>query len=521
MVSYEVPRPPRNLFERARDSVRLATAFFKGDKTTIDNITSETVFSPLQPLTPYLPNIVGRTWDYQPGYNIQFRPDGYGRISFAELRGIARQCEILRLALRTVKDQIAGFEWQIVPLEDSTAEPDDPRIKELTKFFERPDRINAWDQWVRLLLDDYLVIDALAIYRPKDKVGRPYSFELFDAAKIKVLIDADGRRPLAPNPAYQQIIKGSPRVDYTTDEMLYVSRNMTTDYPVRGVSPVEEAITTARTIIERQKSQLMFFTEGTLPDSYAEMPEGMTTDAIRAFEDRFNALLAGNTVMRRQTPFLPAGAKIVPLKQTDLKNDADEWFARIVCFSLGIPPTAFIRQMNRSTSETDKERAQEEGQLPKMQYVKIVMDQLIADFGPEYEENFEFSWREGANLDPKEQADVITEYVKSGVKTINEGRADLGLDPIQGGDAPMAFTQTGYVPLDAYEQNMAQQQANMEAQAKARAEAQENAAAQQPHGNQAEGEGNAPEKIYGRVRKAVRHKPVPLCVPKSGTPRAS
>jgi hypothetical protein len=232
------------------------------------------------------------------------------------------------------------------------------------------------------------------------------------------LIDADGRRPLPPDPAYQQIIKGSPRVDFTMDELLYMPRNMTPDYPVRGVSPVEEIIMTARTIIERQKSQLAFYTEGTLPDSYGEMPEGMTSDSIRAFEDRFNDLLRGNTAMRRGTPFLPAGAKIVPLKQADLKNDADEWFARIVCFCLGIPPTAFIKQMNRSTSDNDKERAQEEGQLPKMQFVKIVIDQLIADFGPEYAANFEFSWRQGLNLDPKEQADVITEYVKTVAKRL-------------------------------------------------------------------------------------------------------
>ena len=504
MVSYELPKPPLGFFERARESVRLATAFFKGDRTTIADITSETVFSPLQPLQPYLPNITGRSWDYQPGYNIQFRPDGYGRVPFHELRAIARQCEILRLGLQTVKDQIAGFEWQIVPKEDSTAAPDDPRIKELTKFFQKPDRVNTWDQWLRLLLDDFLLIDATTVYRVRDRVGRPYAFEVFDGARIKVLIDADGRRPLPPDPAYQQIIKGSPRVDYTMDELLYLPRNMTPDYPVRGVSPVEEILITARTIIERQKSQLLFFTEGTLPDSYAEMPTGMTTEAIRQFEDRFNDLLRGNTAMRRGTPFLPSGSKIVPLKQTELKNDADEWFARIVCFCLGIPPTAFIKQMNRSTSESDKERSQEEGQLPKMQFVKLVMNQLIADFGDDYAENFEFSWREGLNLDPKEQADVITEYVKSGVKTINEGRADLGLDPIEGGDSPMALTPTGYVPLDSFEQNQQMQQQNMQVQADAKAAALASNA-QKPDGNS---DGKKPDEKP--VGKAVSHEARPF-----------
>jgi hypothetical protein len=167
MVSYQIPKPPLGFLARARETVKLATAFFKGDKTTIADITSETIFSPLQPLLPIQPNIVGRLWDYPVGQNLQFRPDGYGRIPFHDLRTIARQCEILRLGLQTVKDQIAGFEWQIVAKEDSSAKPDDPRISELTKFFQKPDKVNTWDQWIRLLLDDFLVIDATTVYRPK------------------------------------------------------------------------------------------------------------------------------------------------------------------------------------------------------------------------------------------------------------------------------------------------------------------------------------------------------------------
>jgi len=521
MVSFEVPKPPLGFFERARESLRLASAFFKGDRTTIRNITSETVFSPNQPLVPYLPGIVGRTWDYPTAINLQFQPDSFGRIRFHELRGVARQCEIMRIVIQMVKDQICAFDWQIVPKEDSEADPEDPRVEEITRFFRKPDKINPWDTWLRMLLDDFLVLDAVSIYRPKDQLGRPYAFELFDSARIKVLIDANGRRPQDPDPAYQQIIKGSPRADYTTDEMLYMSRNITTDYPIRGISAVENVIVTGQTIIERQKGQLQFFTEGTLPDSYAKMPEGMTTDAIKAFEERFNDLLRGNTAMRRGTPFLPSGAEIVPLKQTELKSDADEWFARIVCSCFGVPPTAFIKQMNRSTSESDADRGKEDGQFPKMQYVKLIVDELIGDFGDEYADNFEFSWREGAHADPKVQADVITEYVKAGVKTINEGRNDLGLDPITGGDDPMALTPTGYVPLDSFEQQQQMQQQNMQAQAEARA-AQTAALAQQKPGQTNEptagGKGaqgaskpNDDDKPANKLLgKAVRHKPLPF-----------
>ena len=508
MVSYEIAKPPLGFFQRAAESVRLATAFMKGDKTTIADITAATVFSPLQPLVPFTPNIVGRNYDFLPGENINFLPRGYGsgRIPFANLRLVSRNCEILRLVIETVKDQICSFDWQIVPKESSTAQPDDPRIAEMMAFLQSPDRTHTFEQWLRMVLEDFMVIDALSIYRPKDRVGRPYAFEVIDGGTIKPLIDANGRRPLPPDPAYQQVLKGAPRVDYTTEELLYMPRTLMTYAPTYGYSLVEQTLITIQTSIQRAKYQLAYFTEGSLPDAYAEMPEGMTQDGIKAFEDRFNNILSGNAGERRKVPFLPSGSKIEALKEAPLKDEFDEWIARIICFSFGLAPTAFIRQMNRSTAQNDQERAQQEGQAPKMKFIKTMMDLLIADFGPDYAANFEYAWRESKNQDPKEQADVETEYVKTGIKTINESRAVLGLDPVASAEANqlMAYTPTGFVPLDSFDQTMQQNQANMNAQAKAKADA-----AQNPN---VQGADNHGSKAYGRVGKAVRHEPIPFVV---------
>lgn len=523
MVHYEIPKPPITGFlARARESVRLASAFMKGDKATIDDITAQTVFSPLQPLQPYTPNIVGRLWDYAPGINIQFQPRGYGsgRVPFTNLRAFSRNCEILRLVIETVKDQICGFDWQIVPKEDSTVSPDDPRIAQLTAFFKMPDRVHTFEQWLRMILEEFMVTDSVSIYRPKDRVGRPYAFEVIDGATIKPLIDADGRRPLVPDPAYQQVFKGAPRVDYTIDELLYMPRNLLSYDPLYGYSMTEQTLVTIQTSIQRAQYQLKYFTEGSLPDAYAEMPEGLTADSIRAFEDRFNDILSGNAGERRKVPFLPNGTKISALKAAPLKDEFDEWIARIICFSFGLAPTAFIRQMNRATADNDKERAQEEGQAPKMQYIKTLIDTLIGDFGPEYSANFEYTWRESANQDPKEQADVETEYVKNGIKTINEARSALGLDPMEGGDTLMALTPTGFVPLDSFEQNQQMQQANMEANAKAKADAVANApnAENEDQTDEKTGETEQPKPepgtkmAYGRLGKAVRHPPIPFDV---------
>jgi hypothetical protein len=510
MVQYQIPKPPQGFIARAKNSMRLATAYMKGDKTTISDITSETVFSPLQPLTPFSPQVTGRTWDYQAGTNIQFQPRGYGsgRLSFAKLREISLSCELLRLGIETVKDQISSFGWQFVPREDSKWGPEDKRIEELTQFFRKPDKIQSLDSWIRMALEEFIVTDALSIYRPKDRVGRPYAFEILDSQTIKPLIDADGRRPMPPDPAFQQIIRGAPRVNYTQDELLYAPRNLLSYNPLYGYSIVETVLISAHTSLYRAKYQQAYFTEGSVPDAFGEMPAGMTPDQIATFEDRFNNILSGNAGQRKQVPMLPSGSKIVQMKEPIIKDMFDEWLARIICFSLGLAPTAFIHQNNRATADSEKERATSEGQGPKIKYIKEILDELIADFGPEYAQNVEASVRETKNPDQNEQSTIEDRNVRNATATINEVRAGRGLDPIEGGDVSMFATANGYVPLDSFEQNQATQAATMDAQAKAKAEAQAN-------GNQPSNEPEPNEKIYGRVGKAVRHKPIPLAASQS------
>lgn len=511
MVSYEIPKPPQSFLNRLRDSARLAFAYAKGDRTTVSDITSTTQFSPLQPIQPMTPQIAGRGWDYPVGLNVQYQPRGYGsgRIPFAQLRNISLSCEILRLVIETVKDQICSFPYGFMPKEGSSWTPDDSRLAMLEEFFEMPDKVHTFEQWERMVFEEFIVTDAVSIYRPKDKVGRPYAFEIMDGATIKPLIDQYGRRPVAPDPAYQQIIKGAPRADYDTTELLYMPRNKLAYQPLYGLSIVEQVLLTAQTSLERQKYQLAYFTEGSVPDAYGKMPPEMTVAQVKAFQDEFNNILSGNARERRQVPMLPGGASIEQMKEEQLKNDFDEWIARIACFALGIAPTAFIKQMNRSTAQTDQERAEEEGQAPKLKYFKKIVDTLIADFGPEFAANVEFVYKESKNIDPKEQADVLKELVGSALKTINEGRSDLGLDPVEGGDEPMVLTPTGYVPLDSFEQQQQMQQQNMQAQAEAKqasADAMANQNKNKPPADGAAGNDSA-GKLLG---KAVRPKAIPF-----------
>ena len=462
MLNFTQPPAPKSVFTRAAQAFNyvIRGRVPAGMQTTISSITGETWMSPLQPLPPFQPIVGARQFDYPVGRNLFYQPRGNERYTFEQLRNVARYSELVRLAIETRLDQISALKWQIKPLleQKDAVEDSDPRIDELTDFFSAPDKVHDWDQWLRLVLEELFVTDAVSLNKRRNKGGGLFALEPVDGATIFPLIDADGRTPLPPNPAYQQILKGQPKADYSMDELIYYVRKSQVNTPY-GWSAVEQVISSAETDIERIKYTLSYFTEGSMPDAYVTSPDGMTAEKVVAYQEAFNGILAGNRAGRRQMPFLVHGMEVKPLKQPDLKNEFDEWLARKICFAFSLPPTAFVRQLNRSTAENDQQRAKDEGLYPVTLYVKRLMDRVIhQDFGYK---DLEFHWNDDEERDPKTQAEIHQIYVNAGIMSRDEVRDELGLDDVPGGEEPLVTTASGPMPLPG----SALDQANKEEQA--------------------------------------------------------
>jgi Phage portal protein len=490
-----VPTPvPQGWIRRGAGNAAASAARF-----LISNITPETWMSALQPLIPFLPEVFGRRYDYQVGRNLSYIPRGDQAISFWQLRQLAENCELLRLGIETVKDQIASCAWQFKPTEDSDIEADDPLIQKLTAFWQSPDKQNNFKTWLRMLLEEMLVTDAVSIYRRKDQIGGLHSYRIIDGATIFPLIDGDGYPPEPPDPCYQQILKGAVKSALTSEELVYRPRNLRV-YSVYGYSPTEQVIMSARQDIERMKYQLAYFTEGSTPDTYMVMGAELTPDQILAFEQRFNAYLSGNASERRKIPAVPKDTKLEQLKPAPLKDEFDEWVARKVCYALSLPPTAFVKQMNRAQAESEQERAKSEGQAPRLLWIQDLINEIVYHDFPEAIGKCQFAWRDEKDQDPAVADAIIINDVKAAVLTINEGRDMKGLDPLPDpiADQPMVYTANGYVPLNNFEI----QQQNQEANRQASLETSQNVPVEQS------GDGNkSANKALG---KAVRHKPIPF-----------
>jgi HK97 family phage portal protein len=415
------------------------------------------IYGPGAPLDPVSGNNPIRVFDYPAGYNLFSIPRRDESFSFAELRAFAN-VEMVRTAIETRKDQIERLDWKVRPILDrrrrgaiqQEAYPAQrERVKKVEQFLRKPDGIHLFSTWMRLLIEDLLAIDAVSLEVRRNRSGQLIGLDPVPGDTINVLIDATGRRPKPPLPAYQQFIAGMPTVNLTAEELLYLPRNVRPGH-VYGMGPVQQIVVTINTVLRRQTQQLAYFSSGNTPEGIINAPDGWTAEQLKAYQQWFDEYLSGNATRRSGVLWVPFGAKYQAFKEAPLQDHFDEWLARIVCFAFSLPPTPFIRAMNRSASETDKERALTEGMEPLLLWAKRFLDDLIQT---EWDPELEFVWDPPRDIDPSVQAAVDDSYLRNGTKCVDEVREELGLEPIEGGDVSRIYLAEGPVRLDLLDQH--------------------------------------------------------------------
>lgn len=414
---------------------------------------SQNIWSPFQPVVPFGPpsTLYPRTFDYPVGFNLDFT--GRGRMSFLKmLQVLSRSWGILRAVIETRKDQLMRIPWGVQLKDKPKAKS--PRLDELREFFRRPDRENTFNRWMRMILEDAFVTDTANYYVWKDRGGKPFAAMPIAGETIKPLIDDAGRKPIYPNPCYQQIIKGLPWQNLDAHEFVYAPMRPTPQEPHYGYSPVQQIYTEVLQGIKKMLYKLEYWDSGSIPQLMVNVPSAWTPEQLAAFQAHFDILMAGNTAYKPRVRFMPSESKPFDLKNANgelLKTEEDEWVTRLVCYAFSVSPQPFVRQMNRATAESAMQEAEEEGLHPTMAWIKDdLLDPLIQspDLGFGYDD-CEFVWLPEPEVDAQKQMAVITGYVKDGIMTPDEGREQLNLAPLPEGAGAEAvvLTPNGPVPF--------------------------------------------------------------------------
>lgn len=444
-------------------------------------------FGPQQPMRPVAPpEVAGRQFDFRPGWNLNVDPRVGEPIGFRELRALA-DYDIVRLVIERRKDQLCRVPWTIRAKHDGPKRPKSEAlspqmratIREVTDFFRHPSDSLSFRPWMRMLLEDLLVLDAPSLYCRRTAAGTLTELDPVDGALIKPVISDGGRTPrpfrwdgtpftwlgqtvdrtsflllgfkivdgLAYPPSYIQILKGMPATNLTTWDLVYRPMNRRTNSPY-GRSPVENIVLTASTAIRRAMSQYEYFREGNQPDAIFALPPSWVPDQVQRFQDYWDGLFSGNLGNRRRMKFIPtdSASAYTPLKEPPLKSEFDEWLTRIVCFAFSYPPQAFVALSNRSTAEQHEKTAEEEGVEPLKEWCSELFNEVIER---EFDDSIEFAWMEQEEVDQEKQSTILRGYAESGVLTLNQVREKIGEepDPDPAANRLMVRTPTGYVPV--------------------------------------------------------------------------
>jgi hypothetical protein len=332
------------------------------------NLSEGSQFPPGEPLlpTPGLAGVDGgpRQWSYPVGWNIGWRPRASELTTFEALRNLAALYDGIQLCERVYFDLLGRLELRVAPRAELLAEGEDPRAPRwrdpalaIEDFLSCPDRTQDLRAWLVAFVRDLLEIDAVAVYRRRDRAGRLYGLELVAGESIKPLLEAGGRTPLPPEPAYQQYLYGVPAGWYALDELDYLRETARTE-SAYGLSRVERIILRVNQALRKQDFDLARFTDGSTPLGIIAPPADLawTPEQLRAFEQTFNGLMAGNDQLRVRARALPPGATWQSIMADDPLVEFDRFLLNITvaAFGLTMDELGFTDTSNRSVGATQE-----------------------------------------------------------------------------------------------------------------------------------------------------------------------
>lgn len=398
-----------------------------------------------------------RQWQYPPGYNIAIQPRSTEALTFQQLRNLG-DYTLIRLLIERIKETLKGHEWDIVPDDKAQGQDHTADVQAVKDFLESPDKRHDWDEWLGMILEDKLVIDAPAIYvhrtrglDPRTGKGRVWALEPIDGATIKVLTDERGFEPVGPPgmepPAYQQFLYGVPYVNLTRSDLIYRPSNRRANH-FYGFSPVEQLALDINMGLRRELYNLAQFTDGNIPEAWASLPPDWKPQEIQQWQENWDAILSGDPQNRAKIRWMPGGQGVGITKMKDdeifgLFNKFDEWLARKACFSFGLSPMSFIQLNNRAAAQEMGDQEAENGIASAKQYIERLVNHIIDDIL--MMPHLRFNWVTDRGALQKKRVDANVAYAQVGIKQIDEIRIEEGLDPL--GLPPGMATASGYVPF--------------------------------------------------------------------------
>lgn len=404
--------------------------------------------APLTPSRGY--SVRPRATDYPVGANIASRSrQAWGRTSYDVLRELMRSYDIAQMCKNHKIDELRSMEPLFTPM-DGFKGNGESAVAAARAALAFPDREHSWDEWLSLWLDNLLTFDSGPLYRRRNRSGQIIALEVVDGSTVYPLIDDHGRRPLAPAPAYQQVIKGQASVDFTAEDITYARFRPQTDSPF-GMAPLESIMMTVNTDMRFQWHLLQMFTEGSIPGGFMEVPPDVNSaDQVAEWQDYWDATFMGDQSIVHKLIAVPNGAKFTGTAPAAFDPNFPKYLAIKVAGAFGVVPQdlGLTDDVNRATGETQTDTQFRVNTLPWVRFVEAILTHYLQhDLGLPVQIKLNTG---------RDKEDRLTEaqawklYIESGMASPDEGREQiLGLPVDNERPVPrgLVLPRQGFVPL--------------------------------------------------------------------------
>jgi hypothetical protein len=356
-------------------------------------------------------------------------------------------------------------------------------ISRITDWWTVPNRKEGqdWAAWTSLLMENRLTYDASVVYPRYNFGGDIDRFEVIDGSTIKPLLDEYGGRPGGGAVAFQQILYGFPRGEFTattiveedqqgrkvqvtpglTSDQLMYERTIYRPNTPYGMSACEIALLDGIVWMRRIGWMLAEYTEGVMPAAHIEVDAATSWDVPQweAWQQALNDHLGGNTSERLKFPLFPPGTKPVQAATIpeQYRPDYDMFLVKLVAGDFGMTATEVgfpeVGSLGASFHEGEEDVLNRVTRIPDKNWLAGYATKLSrAHLGMPAALKIDIL---GLESEDEAAADAVAQTQVSGARmTLNEDRARRG-EPAYDfaeADMPMLISDRGIVFIEGSSQ---------------------------------------------------------------------
>lgn len=420
-------------------------------------------------ISPFTGAVTGNYWTQtgMPWVNAEGRKAVLTEFFWQPIRGQPRRVDTNELrqfsqtfwvnsCVKVLMDEISSCEWDIMPKEGVEYDWVKEDIIKTKEFLKYPNKNReSFAEIARSLIKDILEIDAGVLVKVFDM--QSYDFEQLEPKSGAPLLKPLGQRNLVEIYARDGasflkeidkfgFVRGTWQYSYQIPahpmwfnkaEIVYVSEQ-NRSMSCYGFARTQSILDIVKSLHYSTLYNKRYFEENPIPDGALALLDTNETE-MKSFmswwNQEFKAQPHKLAVINKDIKWQPFNVSNKELEFLETQK----WYYKMVISAFGLTPNelGMTDDSNRSTSATQAEVMKRKGIRP---FLKIIENAINEGILPEFNvEGIEFQF---IYDDPAEKAARLSNWqveLNMGVKTINEVRNELGLEPLTNGDTNSAI----------------------------------------------------------------------------------